>query len=353
VARLEPTVVQTQNNFSPIVCSTPATKLVLRVPLALRFGRRVRREAARGSSLRCPRAARRRWRRRTRWPVRKERAESRSCSAPLPPSYGGIDLSQEGRVSLPNTPAALSWLGLAYSEAAVDVCDAALAAAGGRGSLAATDSGRVPSLKVEAQARGYLGICLNELCKGRQPSLELLWQAVALRRQVARAAPDHDTLSVQWGLADQLTTLGLLVSKNPFKEVAEAEACLREALALGDNLGDVQLKVRTLRFLINLSGEAGATLGPAEAEAFRSRLSELLLRMGREPETSCSICLEPLAPPANGAVEDAASSGASRDVGDPPESCVRALACNHQFHHGCIMSWRCTTANFACPLCKE
>jgi len=76
------------------------------------------------------------------------------------PSYGGLDLWQEGRISLPTTLAGLSRMGLAYNEAAVAICDAELAAAGGRGSPAA-DPGRVPSLYVEARARGYLGACLN------------------------------------------------------------------------------------------------------------------------------------------------------------------------------------------------
>jgi len=111
------------------------------------------------------------------------------------PSYGGLDLSQEGRISLPTTPAALSRLGLAYNEAAVKICDAALAATGGRGSPAADDGRRVPSLNVEARARGSLGSCLYKLDEEQQRSLELLRQAVALRRQVARtAAPDHSIL---------------------------------------------------------------------------------------------------------------------------------------------------------------
>jgi len=76
------------------------------------------------------------------------------------PSYGGLDLSREGRISLPTTPAALSRLMVAYNEAAVGICDAALAAAGGRGRSAADDSSRVPVLYVEAQARGSLAKCL-------------------------------------------------------------------------------------------------------------------------------------------------------------------------------------------------
>jgi len=73
------------------------------------------------------------------------------------PCLGDLDLSQEGRISLPTTPAALTRLALAYNEAAVD-CDAALAAAGGdRGSFDNDDDWRVPSLHVEARARSCLG----------------------------------------------------------------------------------------------------------------------------------------------------------------------------------------------------
>ena len=70
------------------------------------------------------------------------------------PYHGGLDLSQEGRVRLPPNPAALY---LAYNEAAVALSDAAVAAAGGRASAAAADPLRVPSLSVEAHARGALG----------------------------------------------------------------------------------------------------------------------------------------------------------------------------------------------------
>jgi len=66
------------------------------------------------------------------------------------PSYGDLDLSREGRVSLPTTRLALSRLCLAYQEAAVHLCDAALAAAGGRGSPAASDTRRIPSLSCAA-----------------------------------------------------------------------------------------------------------------------------------------------------------------------------------------------------------
>jgi len=92
-------------------------------------------------------------------------------------------------------------------------------------------------------------------------------------------------------------------------------------------------------------------VGPAEAEALRSRLTQLLVQMGREPEMSCSICLEPFAAPADGAAEDAAGSGGSAP--SDSRSCVHVLECNHQFHRGCLLTWRRTIKNFACPLCKK
>jgi len=258
-----------------------------------------------------------------------------------PVSYGGLDLSHEGRISLPTTPAALSRLGLAYNEAAVGICDA--------------NRESFPDVCTEAQARGSLGLCLYNLGEERQRSLELLRQAVGLRRQALLTAvprqdflsTSRDTLGAQQLLANTLSILGAVGYNHPSPELAEAEACLREALALGENLGDVLLKVKTLRYLINLCGEAGAAVRPAEAEALRSRLNQLLVQMGREPETSCSICLEPLTPPAaSAAEEDAAGSG-------PSDSCVRVLNCNHQFHHGCLSTWKHMIGNGACPLCKK
>jgi len=269
------------------------------------------------------------------------------------PSYGGLDLSQKGRISLPTTLAGLSRPGLAYYEAAVAICDTELAAAGGRGSPAAANPMRVPSLFVEARARGYLGACLN-MPGEEQRSLELLRQAVALWRQLLRmAAPGKETLSAQRMLANELSTLGFVLKEYGSDGMAEAEACLREALALGEGLGDVMLTLKTLSYLINLCGEEHAAMGHAEAEAFRSRLSQLLVQMGRSPETSCSICLEPLAPPADGAAEDATGRGGSGGAGGPSDSCVRVWSCFHQFHHGCLSTWRCMTSNHACPLCKK
>jgi len=200
------------------------------------------------------------------------------------------------------------------------------------------------------RARGHLGDCLYNLGEERQRSLELLRQAVALWRQELRTvAPGQNTLSAQRMLANALTTLGAAGYNHLSEEVAEAEACLREALALGENLGHVKVKMKTLRCLINLGGYAHTAVEPAEAEAFRSRLNELLVQMGREPETSCSICLDPLAPPADGAAEDAAGGNGS----GPSDSCVYMLSCDHQFHNRCLLTWQRTTGNAACPLCKK
>jgi len=270
------------------------------------------------------------------------------------PSYGGLDLSQEGRIRLPTTRAALHKLEFSYHEAAVALCDAALAAAGGRGSPAADDDRLVPKLQVEARARGHLAHCLCRTGE-EQRSLGLLRQAVGLWRQVVRTAgPGHDTLNAQRMLADQLCTLGGALAEGGVdrlsERMVEGEACLREALALGEGLRDVFLSGKTLAFLINLCGEAHATVQPAEVEALRSRLNRLLVQMGRSPETSCSICLEPLTPPADGAAADAAGGGGA---GGLSNSCVRVLWCHHQFHRGCLSVWRRTAPTRACPLCRS
>jgi len=178
------------------------------------------------------------------------------------PSYGGLDLSQEGRISLPTTPAAVSRLSLAYNEAAVDISDAALAAAGGRDSRAATDYRRVPLLRVEARARSGLGDCLHDVGEEPQRSSELLRQAVALLRQAVRtAAPGDEILNTQGMLADHLSHLGIVLCDRSPEGVAEAEACLREALALAMGFGDVFLRAKTLKYLINL--RRGARKGGA------------------------------------------------------------------------------------------
>jgi len=257
------------------------------------------------------------------------------------PSYGGLDLSQEGRVSLPTTLAALSRLALAYNEAAVAICDAAVAAAGGRDTPAAADSRRVPLMRTEAIARASLSSTLRSLHEQRQRSLELTRQAVALLQQAVRmAAPGKATSNAERGLANELSNMADVLREHGADGMVEAEACLREALALGEGTGNVCLTLKTLQRLINLCGAVHGTVGPAEAEAFRSRLNQCLVQMGRSPETSCSICLEPLAPPADGAVEDALP--------------VAVLRCDHQFHRSCIIRWlHSTQSAAACPLCKN
>jgi len=159
-----------------------------------------------------------------------------------------------------------------------------------------------------------------------QRSLELLRQAVVLWRQVLRTAtPGRDTEDAQRMLADHLSTMGAVLKAGGSEQMVEAGACLREALALGEGLGNAILTEKTLYYLINLCGAPHTMVGPAEAEAFRSRLNQLLVQMCRSPETSCSICLEPLAPPADGAAEDAAGGGGSGGAGGPSDSCVHVL----------------------------
>ena len=129
---------------------------------------------------------------------RESREESRGGSFP---SYGDLDLSQEGQISLPTTPAGLSRVELAYKEAAVATCDAALAAAGGRDSPAADDDEHVPPLHMEAEARGAVGGIVYYLGE-RQRGSELLRQALALLRQgLQRAAPGFDALQEKRSLA--------------------------------------------------------------------------------------------------------------------------------------------------------
>jgi len=212
---------------------------------------------------------------------------------------------------------------------------------------------------VEAAARGRLGATLIGGDVERQRGFDLIRRAVALRPQVLRtAAPGDDTLNAQRMLADQLSSLGGVVYDLGLDGLlAEAEACLREALALAEGVGGVGLAVRTLTLgcLINLCGEAPTAVRLAEAEVFRSRLNQLLVQMGRSPETDCSICLEPLAPPADGAAEDAAGGRGNGGAGGPADLCVRVIfICNHQFHLGCLSTWRRTTSShkYKCPLCK-
>ena len=196
------------------------------------------------------------------------------------PSYWGLDLSQEGWVSLPTNSAAVSRLGLAYKEAAVAICDAALTAVGGRDSPAADDQQHVPSLSLEAQLRGSLGISLHDLGE-RQRGMELLRQAVAILRSVVRkAAPGFDLLVAKQGLASVLCNLAGM--RNAGSDgMAEVEAGLREALALCEDTDDVALKQKVLRRLANMSGRPDQ---PAEAGRGRSAplAAERALRPGWE-----------------------------------------------------------------------
>ena len=262
-----------------------------------------------------------------------------------------VDLTQEGQIRLPTTPADISRLGLAYAEAAVAICDAAnaaLAEAGGRGSPAVDDERQVPPLYVEAQARGRLGVCLAYLGE-RQRGLELLWQAVALKREVVRAAEPGCDAEPKSMLAGWLCNLGALLKDGSGGMLNEAEACLREALELCEETDDVRLKQCVLTNLANMSGQPDQPVGPTEAAALRSRLNTLYAQNGRVPDTSCTICLELLAPleqPGGSAEEDA---DADRKTG----SCVHVLPCGHQFHHGCLVTWWRTQSKRACPLCKK
>jgi len=238
-------------------------------------------------------------------------------------SYGGLDLSQEGWISLPTNPAALSRLGLAYEEAAVSICDAALTAAGGRDSPTANDVRHVPPLVLEVQVRGGLGGSFFNLGE-RQRGVELLWQAVALLRPVVRkAAPGSELLVAKQMLATFLCNLAGMRDSG-FDGTAEAEACLREALALCEDRDDVSLKQRVLRRLANMSGRPDQPVRPAEAAALRSRLNALYAHAGRNQDTSCTICLETLEQPDGDARQDATGDG-GRDADGFTNSAVLAL----------------------------
>jgi len=266
------------------------------------------------------------------------------------PSYRGLDLSQEGWVSLPTTPAALFRLGLAYHEAAVATCEAALAAAGGRDSPAANDEWHVPSLRLEAQVRGCLGASLHDYGE-RQRGVELLRQAVTLLRLVVRrAAPGSDHLVAKHGLASFLCELGM---RNAGSDgTADAEACLREALALCEDADAVRLKQHVLRHLANMSGRPDQPVGRAEAAALRSRLNALYAQAGRNHDTSCTICLETLEQSDGGAEKDTTDDG-ERGADGYTNSAVFVLECGHQFHRGCLSTWWRTAGSVVCPLCKN
>jgi len=279
---------------------------------------------------------------------RESREQERLGGSPL---YGGLDLSQEGWVRMPANLAALSRLGLAYDEAALATCDAALTAVGGRDSPTANDERRVPSLVLQAQVRGRLGLCLHDLGE-RQRGVELLRQAAALLRQsVQRAASGSDARRAIQVLPALLCKLAGV--RNAGSDgTAEAEACLREALALCEDTDNMLLKQTVLRDLANMSGLPDQPVGPAEAAAFRSRLNALYAQAGRNHDTSCTICLEPLEQPVGGEVQDATGDG-GRWANGYTNSAVCVLDCGHQFHRGCLSTWWRTAASVVCPLCKK
>jgi len=188
----------------------------------------------------------------------------------------------------------------------------------------------------------------------RSRIVQLLRQSVALLREVVESAtpavrPSRGAESAHLAepvadapaglvLADYLSALGMALRASGGGG-GETEVCLREALGLVE-YGGAHLTAMTIGRLINLSGEAGATVGPAEVEVLRLRLYQLLVGMGRSVELECSICLESLAPPGC----KGASGGGQLSWG------LRVLPCNHQFHASSIGAWRKTTC--ACPLCK-
>jgi len=166
-------------------------------------------------------------------------------------------------------------MGIAYYEAAVATCDAELAASGGRG---------VFDPAVEAQARGGLGAVLHIHGEEQQRSLELLRQSVSLLRQAARTPPPgYSARDAKLALAIQLGNLGAMhiphglgavlsfrlpnmgiMELQTFGRVhggvvsseglAEAKACLREALELSEAT-DVDLKRATMANLAILSNQ--------------------------------------------------------------------------------------------------
>jgi len=199
--------------------------------------------------------------------------------------------------------------------------------------------------------RGRLGGSLHDLGE-RQRGVELLQQDVALLRLVVRkAAPGPDLLVTKQALASFLCILGVM--RNAGSDgTAEAEACLREALALCEDTDAVLLKQRVLRHIANMSGRPDQPVRPAEAAALRSRLNALYAQTGRNHDTSCTICLETLEQSDGGAEKDAADHG-DRGADGFTNSAVLVLKCGHQFHRGCLSTWWRTAASEVCPLCKK
>jgi len=246
----------------------------------------------------------------------------------------GACLHSEGRISLPTTARATRSKGVAYLQAALSTCTAAVGAAGGRGSPAAADQRRVPTLLAELMVRNSLAACLAASNKERPRATELR-ELVSLARQTVQTAAQCDVPMAQRMLADRLSSLG--GGLTTFEGFDEADACLHESLALSECVGDVQVLTGTLRQLVNIRGNADTAVAGgryAEAEEFRSRLNALLVQKGRSIESHCSICLELLTQPVVGGG-------------------VLVLGCNHQFHTGCILAWQATTPVCSCPMCKQ
>ena len=136
------------------------------------------------------------------------------------PCHGGLDLSQEGRISLPTSEIALSRLCITYMEATVVTCDAALAAAAdaalaaadGRGSPAEDDPRGVPSLFIEARVRGNLGVSLFETGEDPARGLELHRQSVVLLRRVIPAASGAEVRAAKSALASNLLNMGAFLN---------------------------------------------------------------------------------------------------------------------------------------------
>jgi len=116
-------------------------------------------------------------------------------------------------------------------------------------------------------------------------------------------------------------------------EMAEAEACLREALELCEETDDVFAKQTALRFLSNMSGRPDLPVGRAEAATLRLRLNALYAQAGRNQATSCTICLETLEHTDGGAEKDAADDG-GRGADGFTNSAVFVMQCAHQFQPG-------------------
>jgi len=132
-------------------------------------------------------------------------------------------------------------------------------------------------------------------------------------------------------------------------QCAEAEACLREALELSEASDYVLLQQCVLTSLANMSCDSEPLVGPAEAAALRARLNALYVQTGRNPDTSCTICLEPLEQPAGDAPDDG-GCGAAGGCNDSAVL-VKVLGCGHQFHQRCLSTWWRTQPGRMCPLC--